>query len=388
MTDSTGPHLDDPIDRYVRRELTAAEARQLAQDSLDDPELFEDLTASSLAAAAVASPSAKLVRFPRKTRFIVAGAAAAAVVLASLYFLQQHQFQQTARSYPKPALALSASPGQPILLASGLQLAPAGQERAPVFRSPEPDSRSPRPTGSIVSIEDGLATINLGSLDGLGKGSQVEVFRDEKSIGRLTVTAVFRERARARILTGLRIQTNDQVRPPAAAYLDALMQQVEAQSGRGDSEAARGMAEKAAAWAETASVPPVELERLARLEYQLGSLQAAEKHYQSALAGVNPEASGEQSAAWNNLAVLRMLRGDYDAAEAPLSRVVSISPKADIDHARSLNNLGVLAELRGDRRKAEQLYTDASRALTGAADSPALERQAVERNLARIKGVR
>jgi len=382
MTDSTGPHLDDPIDRYVRRELTAAEAREFAQESLDDPELFEDLTASALAVAALA-PTAKVVRFPRKTRFIAAGAAAAAaVILVLLYSMrpsQQHPLPQAAASAQlKPSFTLTANPGQPILLASGLRLA-SGRDNAPVFRSPEPDSRAPRPAGSVVSIEDGLATINLGSVDGLGKGSQVEVFREEKSVGHVAVTAVFRDRARARILAGARIQVNDRVRAPAAAYLDALLQQVEALAGRGDSAAARTTAEKAAGLAETGNVPPVELERLASLEYQLGLLQAAEKHYQSA----EPQAS---FGALNNLAVLRILRGDYDGAEASLNRMVSTSPKTDIEYVRSLNNLGVLAELRGDRRKAEQLYDDASRALAGAAGSQ--EYQALEANLARIRGVR
>ena len=368
---------DDPMDRYVRRELTPAEARELAQKSLDDSDLFEDLTASALVTAALARPPAKVVRFPRRTRFVIAAAAAAAaVVLISIYSWRppSHATPETAAGTPpKPSLVFPADPGQPILLASGLELSPAS-DHAPVFRSQQADSRAPRPTGSIVSIEDGLATINLGSLDGLGKGSQVQVFRDDKSVGTLTVTAVFRERARTQTLSG-RIQVNDQVRPPDAVYLDALMQQADAAYARGDLDGARKMAEKAAAWAETANPPAAGLERLAKLEYQLGSLQAAEKHYQSA---------GGSVAALNNLAVLRMLRGDYEGAEAPLSRAVST--KTDPEYARSANNLGVLAELRGDRRKAEQFYADALNALTSAPDSP--ERRALETNLARVRGVR
>jgi TolA-binding protein len=385
MMDSTGYDHDKPMDRYVRRELTAEEARQLAQSSLDDPELFEDLTASALAVAAVAAPSAKVVRFPRKTRLVVAGmAAAAAVVLVALYsmrpsLVQQHQIQQTiARSPVQPALASSASPGQPILLASGLQLAPAGRENAPVFRSPEPVSRSPRPAGSITSIKDGLATINLGSLDGLGKGNQVQIVRDGRPVGSLTLTTVFRDSARGRIPEGPRLQVNDQVRVPPATHLKALLEQADAMSGRGDLDAARRMAETAASWAETANVPPAELERLARLEYQLGSPQVAEKHYQSALDNLT---SGDHSAALNDLAVLRMLRGDYDGAEATLRRALSTSPK----DPRSLNNLGVLTELRGDRQNAQALYMIALRA---AANFPEPERQALETNLARVRGAR
>ena len=374
MTDSTGPHLDDPIDRYACRELTAAEARELAQKSLDDPELFEDLTASALAAAAVAAPSAKVIRFPRKTRFFVAGAVAAAVVvLISVYSMrpsQPHPLPRAAASAQlKPSLALSAGPGQPILLASGLE---RERNSAPVFRSPGADSRAPRRSGSVVSIEDREATINLGSLDGLAKGTQVQIFRNEKSIGHGPVTAVFRERARIVVEPGVRV--NDQVRAADDVYFDALLQQAEALSWDG----ARTMTEKAAEFAATANVPARELERLAALEYQEGSLQAAEKHYQSA----EPQAS---LGALNNLAVLRILRGDYAGAEVPLNRVVSTSPKTVTAYARSLNNLAVLAELHGDRPKAEQLYADALRALTGAADSP--ERQTLEANLARIRGV-
>jgi hypothetical protein len=399
MTDSTGQQ----IDRYVRGDLTAAEARELAQKSLDDSDLFEDLTASSLVAAALSDPAArdqleqpKIVRFPWRARFVVAGAAAAAIVLVSLYLMRPSPLnhpnpphESAGSSHLKPALASSAGAGQPILLASGLQPESNSQQ---VFRSPELDSRAPRPTGSIVSIEDGLATINLGSLDGLAKGSEVQIFREERSIGRLTVTAVFRERARAGILTGPDIHVDDQVRPPAGVYLDALMQQVDALSGRGDSDAARRMAEKAAEPEETAGIPPGErakaLAKLAALEFQAGLLPAAEKHYQSALVSldVEPQASlGEQSIVLNNLAVLHMLRGDYDGAEAPLSRAVSTSPKTDIGYSLSLNNLGVVSELRGDRQKAETLYVDALRAAAG---SPAPERQALETNLARVRGVR
>ncbi len=357
---------DDSLDRYARRELTAAEARELAQKSLDDAELFDDLTASALATAAAAH-SAKVVALPRRTRFVIAGAAAAAViVLVSLYSMRPSHKDQPQL---KPALAASASAGQPILLASGLE---REHNPGPIFRSTTADSRVPRPSGSIVSIKDGEATIDLGSLDGLTNDSDVEIFRAEKSLGHVKVTAVFRERARVAI--GREALVHDKVRLAPDVYFDALLQQVEALSGRGDSDGARKMAGKAAQFAETANIPARELERLATLEYQEGSLQAAEKHYQAAEAQAS-------FGALNNLAVLRMLRGDYDGAEATLSRVVSTSPKTEITYARSLNNLGVLAELRGDKRKAEQLYTDA----LSAAASP-LERQSLDANLARIRG--
>ena len=423
MTDSTAPHREDRIDRYVRGELTTAEARQLAQESLDDPELFEDLTCSALAKAAVSArpagrqleqpgPGEKVVRFPRRARVMVVGAAAAtALVVISLYSLRssflrqngpplsQNQSHENASvSALRPSLAFSAKPGQPILLASGMQSAPASEDRTAVFRSPEPESRAPRPAGSIVSIEGGLAAMDLGSLDGLAKGTELRVFRDGRfthPIGHLIATTVFRERARGRIVAGKEIHVNSRVRVPAPVYLDALLQQVDALSDRGDSAAAQVVAAKATGWAQTADVPPGQrrraFERLAQLEFQVGALEAAEQHYQSAVDSLNaepPASDQEQSVAFNNLAVLHFLRGNYDSAEAPLSEAISKSPKTDTMYGRSLNNLGVLAELRGDRRKAEALYADAMRAFAGIRDSSAQERGAVETNLARLRSSR
>jgi hypothetical protein len=163
MSDSTRPPLEDQIDRYARRELSAAEARELAQRSLDDPELFEDLTFSALANAALSAPSvgdqlqqrgsvAKVFRFPRKATLWVA-TAAAAVLLVSFYIprsplfrrsrpsLAQNQSPETAPPLLTPALPFAAKPGQPVLLASDLQ--PDRRESSPVFRGSEPESRLP-----------------------------------------------------------------------------------------------------------------------------------------------------------------------------------------------------------------------------------------------------
>ena len=118
-------------------------------------------------------------------------------------FTGKNQSPETAPPFIlTPALPFAAKPGQPVLLASDLQ--PDRREDSQVFRGAELESRLPQPAGSIVSIEDGLAAIDLGSLDGLAKGSELRIFRDERStqpIGRLMVTTVFRERARGRILS-------------------------------------------------------------------------------------------------------------------------------------------------------------------------------------------
>jgi len=122
------------------------------------------------------------------------------------------------------------------------------------FRSSESESRSPQSSGLILSSEGGLATIDLGSLDGLMKGSELEVFRDDhatKPVGRLVMTTVFRQRARGRVSAGQQIKVRYQVRVPAAVYLGALLQRTDALSGQGDSAAARTVAEKAVAWAQS-----------------------------------------------------------------------------------------------------------------------------------------
>jgi tetratricopeptide (TPR) repeat protein len=422
MTDPTRPNLEDRKDRFARSELTAAEARQLAQESLSDAELFEDLTFSALAKEALTSPSvrkqlkqpdsgAKVVRFPRKARVFLAGAAAAAAIVFVSISLRSSFLRQNRTSLAqnpsglsapppslKPALASTAKLGQPVLLASSLLAELGHRDGAQVFRSPEPESRSPQSAGSIISIADGLATVDLGSLDGLTKGSEVQVFRDEHSsqpIGRLAVTTVFRERARGRILDGQQIEVHNQVRVAAALHLGALLQRVDALSSRGDWAGARTMAENAAGWAQAEKVPPAgrreALERLAGLEYHAGAYEAAEKHYQMAADSLNasPATSDRgQAAIFNNLAVLHLLRGDYDGAEMPLNRAVSKSSKAGSMYGQSVNNLAVLAELRGDRRKAEALYSDALRAFAGVGESSGQERRAVETNLARLKSSR
>jgi tetratricopeptide (TPR) repeat protein len=311
--------------------------------------LFEELTCSALAKAALQCgvlPAEKIVRFPRKSWFLVA-AAIAALVLIALAVVKPWRTEQLRLP---PVLALGSANGQPVLLASGLQPTPTS-----VFRSPETDSRAPQTVGSIVSIEEGLATIDLGSLDGLAKDSELQVFRDDQSteaLGRLQVTTVFRQRARGRILDGKPVRAKDRVRVDDSARLEALSDQVAALYNRGEADAAQTIAEQATRWVETANV-----------------------------------SSAKQSAWWNQLAVLRMLRGDYLTVETFLSRAGASSPKNEMAYARTMNNLGVLSEMRGDRRQAESRYADAVQAIAVIANPPEQERRAIEANLARLRGL-
>jgi len=333
--------MTDRIDRYVRGELRPEEARALAQASLDSQALFDELTDIALAKAGL-NPrtvrTASVLRTWRKTAVLAGGLAAAAVlVLISLPHRPSRRDPNV-----KPALDLGSNAGQPVLLASGLRPA-----NAPVFRGGEPDSRAQQAAGVIVSIEDGSANINLGSLDGLAKGSELQVFRGSDTVGRLQVTAVFRDRARASVIEGKRLRPKDEVRVRGADHLNALLQQVDAAFNRGDPDTAIKLAGEAVRWGESAGVPP-----------------------------------GMMAVSWNQLAVLQMLRGDYDGAESHLLRAASATSKTDPVYGQIKNNLGALAELRGDLDKAAANYKDALGA------HPGDQRQTVERNLARVRGSR
>ncbi len=318
--------------------------------------------------------SISLTRWPRmgplrsKVRtFAIAGSIAAAVALFTFYLKWDRppglsNRPTIAQPALKPTLDPSANAGQPILLAR--QLRPASGD-APIFRGSDSESRPPQQQGSILSIEEKLPTANLGSIDGLAKGNELRVFRDGQPIGRVVVTTIFRDRARGRIVAGDTIRVGDQVRADDSVYLSAVLQQVDALTARGDLKKAIDVAQKALTQLGTNRQL---LQRIAALEYQTGALDAALQHYEAA--------APQETEALNSLAVLYLLRGDYQRAETLLAG------KSD---GESLNNLGAAAELHGDSQKAAQYYGEALRALDGAAVE---SRKSVQANLTRVQGLK
>ncbi|HUJ51687.1 MAG TPA: hypothetical protein VLW25_15865, partial [Bryobacteraceae bacterium] len=325
--------------------------------------------------------------FPRRFRLAAIGAVAAAIAVVAVYW-----WRPVAPS--KPAVAttsggvLSASldpaAGKPTLLARDLGPTTTSGAVAPVFRSTEPESRAPQPQGSIVALDNLVATVNLGSLDGLAKGAQLEVFHgtSKQSSARLEVTTIFRDRARGFIAAGSPIQVNDRVRVAAPVYLSAVLEQVGSLADRGDMEAARKTARAALAWANSNNIAPgatrAILERLAALDYKNGDLSAAEQDYQSLAAGFTsppPAGTTEQDAVFNAWGSLLVLRGDTSQAELKFRQT---------HDADGLNNAGVLAELHGQAANAQALYEAALRIIDKSPSASARDRQTIEANLARL----
>lgn len=275
------------LDRFARGELSPAESRDLARQALGDHDLFEELTATAIARAGLAAGGRERIRWPRIAIF---AAAAAAVIVAVV--LRAPQWN------PKPVIAISPVPA---LLARG------GDSEPSAFRGTDMGSREPRATGSIGSITGDFVTIDLGTLDGLAKDTDLDVIRGDHAIGHIALTSVFRDHARGRIAGGASIGVHDRVRVPPSARLRAILDQIDAALARGESNKAMNIAQQAS----------------------------------------------------------------LETFDAGLSR------------EEDLNNAGVIAALHGDPAKADELYRRALHANPSGHD-----REAIEKNLATLKGAR
>jgi hypothetical protein len=398
------PDLERRIDRYVNRELHPAAARALAHEALDDSNLFDELTAVALVQAALESPATTdralaqaalddetlfdtlvargaveaAARAPRRRRdltWAIAGLAAIAAGLLTFVLLRPsshpvQQLAQQARTVVTQPIAASE-----ILLTRDLQ--PALAHDALIFRGTAGASRAPKSEGEIVSIEGRVASVNLGSIDGLEKGTQLQG-------GRLVVTTVFRDHARGTISADAAMRAGDPVRVPSSAHLGAILQQVDALAAGGNLQAARDLARSALGGGTPGETRPL-LERLAAIEYQTGAPDAARERYEVAVNNfAQPPAasSTEQASTFASYGALCLLSGDLDRTNDLLRKALAQSPAAALK-AQILNNLGAMAEARADPGSATVYYKQALAQTTSKS-----ERAVIEANLARVSNAK
>lgn len=349
---------DRRIDVYLNRELDPSAARALAQAALDDSDLFEDLTAIALVEAALESPAtrdrsvaqaalqnddlfdalvasgAAAAGLPQRARpkrwpLVLAGAVAAAL-LAFFVFRPSPPAASTAQQ----ARTVTATPG-PIVLTA--ELRPTSSPTSPVFRGDETGGRAPKSEGKIVAIEDGVATIDLGSVDGIAKGQK---------IGGILITTVFRDRARGEI-RGNSLRVDDAVRVPGMIHIQAIIGKVDALAASGNLLAAREMARSSLSAGSTGETREL-LEHLAALDYQAGAADAARERYEVAVNNFDqpPAASpAERASTLASYGTLSLLHGDVQLARTLLGQALAQQPSA-ADRAAIEANLTTLGAKR------------------------------------------
>jgi tetratricopeptide (TPR) repeat protein len=333
---------DNRIDPYINRELHPPAARALAQAALDDPDLFEELTAIALAQAALESPAttdralaqaaleneelfdalvasgAAAAGLPPRTRpkrwpLVLAGAVAAG--LLTFFVLRP---SAPPASTQQQAHTVTAKPSPTIVLTA--ELRPSASPESPVFRGGATAGRAPKSEGKIIAIEDGVATMDLGSVDGIARGQE---------IGGIRITTVFRDRARGEI-RGNSVRLNDPVRVPGSIHVKAILEEVNALAASGNLAAARDMARgslSAGSPGETRAL----LERLAALDYQAGAADAARERYEVAVNNFDqPAAAGpaERASTLASYGTLCLLHGDLQLGRTLLRQALAQQPSA------------------------------------------------------------
>lgn len=397
----------DMLDRLLAGELPAAEQRRLAQQALDDPELFELLTAAGIVTTSAAadngaaperhagrettSPkavnkSSVALRSPwRRPRVLVMTivAAAAAILMAVAIGRTRNTVTPAPAGNIAQAPAVATAIPPPLLLTARFDAAPQA-----TFRADAGTSRLPRQTGAIVAVRDGEVDVDLGSLDGLKQGTELRVTRgrdDAAGSSRVRIAVVFRERSRGRLAAGGQVQAGDRVEVPPAVHVTAILEQAVARRAADDLTGARTLARLAVSRAVGAEVPADvrrrSLDQRGMLEHQAGDLTEAARLLAAAAAEFDapPVATpAERAGVLNELGTIRIEQRDFASAERTLQSAQSYATGVLL--VRVTNNLGAAAALRGDLVAAGRLYRQA-RSL--AEDSPALaaDRQAIDKNL-------
>lgn len=220
--------MSEKLDRFARGELSPAESRDLAQQALGDHDLFDELMSTAIARRGLAVRVRQQIAWPRIAIFTAAAAVIVGVVVLN-----------APRRNSEPVKQVAAISAPPVLLARNADSNPAA------FRGVDAGSREPRDTGSIGSIADGIAAIDLGSLDGLAKDTEVDVIRGGKAIGHVKLTMIFRDHSRGEIEGRPSIVVKDQIRVPPSARLRAILDRIAAALARDEAERAISIAQKA-----------------------------------------------------------------------------------------------------------------------------------------------
>jgi hypothetical protein len=303
----------------------------LAQQALDDEALFDTLVARGAVESSLEDPAFRaMLTAPKRRKYwpiamTVAALAAAAALLTFFVLRPSHPIQDPVDI----SKAMLSSDLKPLV------------HQAPVFRGTDTASRPPKSDGTILSIEDGVATVNLGSIDGLAKGTELEASHG-KQAGRIAITTVFRDRARGNVDSAA-IQANDPVRVPTSEHLGAILEEVNALAARGDLKAARDIARNtlgAGSPGETRGL----LEKLAALDYQAGAADLAREHYQVAVNSFDqaPAASpAERAATLANYGTLSLLNGDPGRARELLLKALPLAADPAL-RSQIVNNLALV----------------------------------------------
>jgi hypothetical protein len=182
------------LEQFAGRDLSPAEARALALQALDNEELFDALVAQGAVEASLSSPALQtgLSAPVRRAPWVIAFCAVAAALLVGLFL-----WRASSGPVIHPSLAMGTA--RPVVLASNLI---AGTPSNADFRGDGGITREPRPTGTVVAIEDGQVTINLGAIDGVEQGAK---------LGPIVITSVFRDHARGAIPPGAHVKVNESV---------------------------------------------------------------------------------------------------------------------------------------------------------------------------------
>jgi hypothetical protein len=315
----------------MNREPDAIAERALAQQALDDEALFDTLVARGAVESSLEDPAFRaMLTAPKRRKYwpiamTVAALAAAAALLTFFVLRPSHPIQDPVDI----SKAMLSSDLKPLV------------HQAPVFRGTDTASRPPKSDGTILSIEDGVATVNLGSIDGLAKGTELETSHG-KQAGHIAITTVFRDRARGNVDSAA-IQANDPVRVPTFEHLGAILEEVNALAARGDLKAARDIARNslgAGSPGETRAF----LEKLAALDYQAGAADLAREHYQVAVNNFDqaPAASpAERAATLANYGTLSLLNGDPGRARELLLKALPLAADPAL-RSQIVNNLALV----------------------------------------------